>query len=472
MMNRDWIADLRTLLGAAHVFTDDEALQQHSYDQWPVATKWRQQGKQPCRPAVVVRAPTVDAICQLLRWANQQGIPVTPWGAGSAVTGAPLPLHGGISLDLTALNQVVALDPLNLTVTVQAGKLGHELEQELNAHGYTLNHSPQSLNRSTVGGWVATRATGQFSSRWGGIEDLVVALTIVLPTGALVQTKVAPRAAIGPELRHLFIGAEGTLGVVTAVTLKIFPLAPYQRLEALVFPDVASGLTAMRQIMQADLRPFLVRFYDEDEAAHAMQEPTFSRCVLFLGFAGIEAVAQAEYAASLAFCRAAGGEPLGPAPVTAWLARRFDFSSVERVLARPGGVAETIEVAHFWSGILDTYRALKTALAPLATHVWGHFSHVYPQGASLYMILIGEVADAAAAEARLHEIWEVSMRTALQQGAVISHHHGVGLARLPYLSADLGTTAPLLAQVKAALDPSNIMNPGKLGFAPLQQAGR
>ena len=468
-MTTEWIADLRLLLGAAHVFTNDEELHNHSYDWWPVAAKWRQQGKQPCRPDAVVRPATVDAISRLLTWASQQGVPVTPWGAGSAVTGAPLPLHGGISLDMRALNQVLALDELNLLVTVQAGKMGHELEQELNSHGYTLNHSPQSLNRSTVGGWIATRATGQFSSRWGGIEELAVALTVVLPTGEIVQTKLAPRAAIGPEVRQLFIGAEGTMGVVTAVTLKIFPLAAYQRLEAVVFPDIESGLTAMRRVMQADLRPFLVRFYDEDEASHAMQEPTFARCVLFLGFTGIEAVAQAEYATSMTFCQEAGGEPLGAAPVAAWLARRFDFSAIERVLAQPGGVAETIEVAHFWGSIFTTYRSLKTALAPLASHVWGHFSHAYPQGTSLYMILIGEAEDATAAEARLRQIWEVSMRTALQQGAVISHHHGVGLARLPYLREELGTAAPLLARVKAALDPNNIMNPGKLGFDSFQQ---
>ncbi len=472
MTTGDWIADLRVLLEPACVFTDDAALYNHSFDWWPVAAKWRQQDKQPYRPDAVVRPTTLDAISRLLVWANQRGVPVTPWGAGSAVTGAPLPLSGGISLDMRALDQVLALDELNLLVTVQAGKMGHELEQELNSHGYTLNHSPQSLNRSTVGGWVATRATGQFSSRWGGIEDLVVALTVVLPTGEIVQTKLTPRAAIGPEVRHLFIGAEGTLGVVTAVTLKIFPLASYQRLEAVVFPDIESGLTAMRRIMQADLRPFLVRFYDEDEASHAMQEPTFARCVLFLGFTGIQAVAQAEYATSITFCQEAGGESLGAAPVAAWMARRFDFSAIERVLAQPGGVAETIEVAHFWGSIFATYRSLKTALAPLATHVWGHFSHAYPQGTSLYMILIGEAEDAAAAEARLHQIWEVAMHTALQEGAVISHHHGVGLARLPYLREDLGTAALPLARVKAALDPNNIMNPGKLGFDPFQPPGR
>lgn len=463
---------MRALLGPACVSTNDIELLDHSYDWWPVAAKWRQQGKQPCRPDAVVRPTSVDEISRLLAWANQHRVPVTPWGAGSSVTGAPLPLSGGISLDTRALNKILAVDELNLLVTVQAGKMGDELEKELNDRGYTLNHSPQSLDRSTVGGWIATRATGQFSSRWGGVEDLALALTVALPTGEIVKTKLAPRAAIGPELRHLFMGAEGTFGVVTDVTLRVFPLATFRRLETVVFPGIESGLTAMRRIMQAELRPFLVRFYDEDEASHAMKDPTFSRCVLFLGFAGIETVAMAEYTAGMAICTEAGGKPLGTAPVTAWMARRFDFSAIERVLEKPGGVAETIEVAHFWDGIFDTYRSLKTALAPLATNVWGHFSHVYPQGTSLYMILTGEVKDAAAAEARLHEIWEVAMRAALKQGAVISHHHGIGMARLPYLREDLGAVAQVLSRVKQALDPNNIMNPGKLGFDQFQKPRR
>lgn len=464
MTKTEWVVDLQTMLGTACVLTNEGEISSHSYDWWPVAAKWRQQGKEPYRPDVVVRPTSVEAISRLLAWANQKGVPITPWGAGSSVTGAPLAMSGGISLDMRGLNEVTAVDELNLTVTVQAGKMGHELEQELNSRGYTLNHSPQSLNRSTVGGWVATRATGQFSSRWGGIEDLVVALTVLLPSGECVQTRLTPRAAIGPEVRHLFIGAEGTLGVVTSVTLKIFPLPQVRRLEAVAFSSLEAGITAMRQVMQADLRPYLVRYYDEDEASHAMQDPQFAECVLFLGFAGIEKVVEAEYEASMAFCTAAGGRLLGSAAVDAWMLRRFDFSAIERVLAKPGGVAETIEVAHFWDGIHSTYDALKKALAPLATHVWGHFSHAYPQGTSLYMILIGEAEDAAAAEARLGEIWEVSMKIALQEGAAISHHHGIGLARLPYIVADLGSTAPLLARLKESIDPNNIMNPGKLGF--------
>jgi alkyldihydroxyacetonephosphate synthase len=458
------VNELQELLGPAAVSATIEDLALHSFDAWPVATKWRQQGKQPFRPAVVVRPTTVDQVVRLMAWASLRGVPVTPWGLGSAVTGAPLPLRGGIALDMAALSRVLLLDDTNLIVRVQAGKLGLELELELQDRGLTLGHSPQSLDRSSVGGWVATRAAGQFSSRYGNIEDLIVALTVVLPTGELIETPLVPRASMGPDLRHLFVGAEGTTGVVVDVTLKVFPLPEHRRLEALRFETVEAGVGAMRRIMRAGLRPCLVGFYDRDEAPQALQQPAFDGCAMFLGVEGVRAVAEAEFAAALDICHEHGGRSLGPAAAEAWMDRRFDFSAVENLLATAGGLAETIEVAHFWDQILETYLALKGALTPYADEVLGHFSHVYPQGTSLYLILLGRAEDDAAAEARLRTIWEVAMKVALERGAAISHHHGIGLARLPYIEEALGTGMLALRRVKAALDPEDVMNPGKLGL--------
>ena len=163
------------------------------------------------------------------------------------------------------------------------------------------------------------------------------------------------------------------------------------------------------------------------------------------------------------------GTRLGPEIAQGWMERRFDFSAVENRLARSDGLAETIEVADFWDGIGATYAVLKANLAPLADEVLGHFSHLYPQGISLYMILLGEAADPAAAEERLRQIWEVAMRTSLEAGAVISHHQGIGLARGPYLREELDTSWLLLERLKLALDPQGILNPGKLGFGPKER---
>jgi alkyldihydroxyacetonephosphate synthase len=346
--------------------------------------------------------------------------------------------------------------------------MGHHLEAELNARGYTLNHSPQSLDRSTVGGWIATRACGQFSSHWGGIEDLALALTVALADGKVVNTLLAPRAAMGPEIRNLFIGSEGTLGVVLDVTLKIYPMPEARLLETISFPSVESGLRAMRRLMQSGLRPFLIRFYDAEESLFVARwsgvMPPPGAHVFILGCEGLADMAGAEYGASLKILRSEGGQVLGPEIAWGWMDHRFDFSGVENRLAQPGGVAETIEIACLWDRILETYLALKSSLSPFAEHVLGHFSHAYPQGVSLYMILLGEAADAKAAELRLREIWEVAMRISIEHGATISHHHGIGLARQAYLRQELGSGFDILEKVKHSLDPNGILNPGKLGF--------
>ncbi len=466
-MPASWIVRLKQDFSTTHILDSDEELLTYSYDWWPVAAKWRQQGKSPYRPEVVFRPTSTEEVSRLLRWASQHRIAVTPWGAGSGVTGAALPLQGGITLDMGTMQRILALDENNLLVKVQAGIRGHILEQVLNKRGYTLNHSPQSLERSTVGGWVATRATGHFSSRWGGIEHLIAALTVVLPGGEVVTTASVPRAASGPDLSQMFIGSEGVLGIVTDVTLRIFPLPEHRIYETLVFPTVESGLNAMRRIMQAGLRPFLVRFYDTDEAFYLMGQTQAPGNMMLLGCEGIRAVAKAEQDACLAICREEQSKAIGPQIALNWMERRFDFSLIEGLINQPGGVAETIEIAHFWSDIYSTYTALKSALRPLANKVLGHFSHVYPQGTSLYLIMVGEVADAAQAEERLLEIWKVAMMVCLEHGAVLSHHHGVGLARLPYLKEGLGSGFRALQLVKQAFDPAGILNPGKLGLGEL-----
>lgn len=249
-----------------------------------------------------------------------------------------------------------------------------------------------------------------------------------------------------------------------SATLKIFPVAPHRILEAFHLPDVGSGLAAMREQMASGLRPFLVRFYDVDEARHVLSDDTVNHPVLFLGCEGIEAVAAAEHDAARGMVLARGGSSMGSDPVEAWMGRRYDFSTIESILATEGGYAETIEVAHTWSEVEGLHAALRAALEPLVDQVWGHFSHVYTQGSSLYLILSGHVGTDADAEAVLHRVWETAMEVCLQHGAELSHHHGGGLARSPYARASLAGAHTVLQRLKHALDPAGILNPGKLGL--------
>ena len=466
-MKPDLSAELIALFGEEIVLLDQESIQAHSVDWWPIAIKEKQQGRLPWKPDVVVRPNEIEQVGQVLSWANRHKVAVTPWGLGSGVTGAALAVHGGISLDLSALNRLISLDEESLIVRVQAGMNGLELERALNLRGYTLNHSPQSLDRSSVGGWVATKAIGQFSTRWGGIEDLVLGVKVALPSGELVETPLGPRAATGPNLVQLFIGSEGTLGVIVEIVLRIFPIADYRCYEAAIFPDVSTGLRAMRQTLRHGLRPFLLRFYDVDETRRLMKDPEYMHCLMLLGFEGLENVARAEYSSTIEICRLEGGQPIGQGPVLDWMERRFDFTTVENYQNQSGGYAETIEVADFWGGILETYQSLKIGLRPFSEAVLGHFSHSYTQGTSLYLILLGRAINDSAAQAQLSSIWEAAMRICLERGAVISHHHGIGLARGVYLQQALGSSGFLLEKIKRALDPHAIMNPGKLNVSSI-----
>lgn len=458
------ITDLKSILPESQVLSDRETLQASSHDTWPLSTKLRRLGCHDYQADVVVKVTDEKQIQQVLALAKANDTPVTPRALASSVTGQPLPTRGGIVLDVTGMTQHREINITNLTVEVSAGYNGGQLEDELQQMGWTLGHSPQSLYHSTVGGWLSTLATGQFSSYYGGIEELVTAYTVILATGEKLRLKASPRAAMGPDLRQLFIGAEGTLGIVTSVQLKIFPLPQTRLYDSLELPSIDAGLEIMREQAMAGLRPFLLRLYDTNEARHAMQNPLQDKPVMFLGTQGVDAVAHAEMDAFMAIVHRHGGKSIGSEGVLKWMERRFDFSTVEKLLDSHGGFAETIEIAHTWDGISGLYHALHEMLTPLADEVLSHFSHVYPQGTSMYMILLGRESSDREAVEKLRTIWRETMRVCLEHHAELSHHHGGGLVRSPYARESLGSAHLLLRRVKQALDPNGTLNPGKLGL--------
>lgn len=469
----DVVAGLRELLGPDRVADDPTSLAARSLDTWPLLLVRRAIGEEPPPPRCVVRPRNAGEVAAALAFLTARGVPVVPYAGGSGVQGGAAPGPAAAVLDVGALDAITALDEANLTVTAGAGVPLAALEAWLAARGYTTGHYPQSIDLALVGGLVATRSSGQFSTRYGSIEAMVAGLEAVLPDGTVVRVTSQPRRAVGPDLRQLWIGSEGALGVITEVTLAIVPLPPERWLGAYAAGSMRAGLDAVRAVMREGWRPAVVRLHDPAEAERAHRGSVAAgEAILLLLSEGPVGAARAEGAGADAILRAAGLRPLGPEPVERWLETRNDISAYEAYIRR-GVILDTIEVAAPWTAIADVYERVLARLAdevPEMVHATGHSSHSYPQGTNLYFVLGAQPRRDPDDVARVYEaIWSRVMETTLALGGTISHHHGIGRHRARWVPRDLGTSYELLRRVKAALDPSGLMNPGSL--LPAETAG-
>jgi alkyldihydroxyacetonephosphate synthase len=365
------------------------------------------------------------------------------------------------------MDEIRDFDEDSRLVRAECGVLGPELQNALAEWGYVFGHQPQSIDISTVGGWVSTRASGQLSTYYGSIEDLVAGLEVVLPDGTVARSRTAPRSSTGPDLPTLLMGAEGTLGIVTEATLRIDPL-PDARLDVcLRFEHMSEGVAASRKIVQRGLRPTLMRLYDKDDAtlflrSHPDEEPGH---ILLLSFEGHAAEHRAEEAVALS--RGARGNDM---LVEHWWRHRNDaVGEYVKLMAGEGalgerGVVDTVEVSGTWSVLRDLYHSMRKALMDEADFVGCHLSHHYVDGACLYFTVASATSEDDAAVERLDAWWEAAMTSCLAAGGSISHHHGIGRRKAKWLHDELDGWWQVLASVKKALDPNGIMNPGVLGL--------
>jgi alkyldihydroxyacetonephosphate synthase len=431
----------------------------HGRDWWPLSIPGVALGHVPHWPGVVVFPVSTAQVSQVLSIASRHATPVTVQGGRSGVLGGAVAADGAIALDLTRLNQVLHLDEISGTVSVEAGVFGPELETYANERGWTVGHFPQSFNLATVGGWLACRGAGQYSNRYGKIEDIVRGLTVVLASGDVIELGGhGPRQAVGPDLMQLFVGSEGTLGVITRATLVLHRTANFERKTTFGFKTFEEGLEACRRILQRDARPAVLRLYDDIESQRVFGE---SLNVLVVLDEGDRALVEASMGIVEHECAAA--IPLPEGHVDTWLEHRNDVSALAP-LWEHGIVVDTIEVAGDWA-ILATLRARVSealrALEPTLV-VSVHQSHAYRDGACLYFSFAGRPDGDTTAYYRL--AWDVATRAALASGATLSHHHGVGHNRARFVKEALGSAYPLLASLKDLLDPTFMMNPGVLGI--------
>lgn len=464
-LSQTHLATLRRMLGdegrVSTLLADRVA---YAHDASPVALRRAAAGELPHMPAAVVWPASAREIAALLRWAQQAAVPVTPFGSGSGIVGGALGQPRGITLDLTRLDRLVAIDDISLLARVQPGINGQRLEDLLNRQGFTLGHFPQSLRASTLGGWIAHRAAGVASTRYGKIEDLVEALEVVLPTGEIVRTRAVPRSATGPDLDQLFIGAEGAFGIVTEATLAIRPRPAVRQWQAYSVDSFPLAVDAIRRVIQQDLRPAIVRLFDAEEAVPYVGHADPGAVLLLWGCEGSADLVAYELRHIRATCAPVAQRDLGHGPGEQWWRHRFSTSGLLHTIQSPHGIADALEISATWRqlpAIYDRMRAEMLEAAGPGGRVFGHVSHVYPSGGNLYMIFHAHAAGDAAIPALYDRILGAAFTACLAEGGSLSHHHGVGATKARWLQDEHGAAGlALLHRLQRALDPAGIMNPG------------
>jgi len=448
-------------------------------------------------------------------------------------------VHGGITIDTKRMQALRWVHGDELICDVEAGLSGERFERELARRGYTFGHFPSSIYCSTVGGWCATRAAGQLSTKYGKVEDRVAGLTVVTGRGDIVETDGPNRALRGPNWTQLLLGSEGTLGVITSARLRVAPAPQLRVFRGFEVDDIATGAQAIRRVLQRGLKPAVVRLYDEldtlmnslgssdketgesrgerapvppvetgalpawpgpapahddtfverlvnlakgkhlrRDAMHAalgrsqlvnklvgtVAEKIARRgCRLVIGLEGARIRTEVEAALTFAELEAAGCRDKGEDPGWAWLAHRYAVSYRMSPMFRDGAFVDTMEVAASWERLMDLYHSVRAAIGRHAI-VMAHFSHAYPDGCSIYFTFAGTAPDAAAAERVYDAIWRDGLEATTRVGATISHHHGVGLLKAPYMAGEHREAMAIFEAAKAAFDPDGVMNPGKMGL--------
>ena len=480
------------------VSDDDESRAEAGRDWWPLAIGWAARGQVPARPALVARPADTAQVSAVLAACNDAGVPVTPSAGRSGVCGSAVPLYGGVVLDLCDLAGIGNVDTTSLVADLRAGTFGPDVEAGLrDDHDVTLGHWPQSIDLSTVGGWLACRGAGQYSNRYGKIEDMVIGLEVVLANGTVVRTGGrGPRSATGPDLNQLFVGSEGTLGVITEGRFRVHPLPTYSGQRAFGFRSFADGLDACRRILRRGATPAVLRLYDETESARSFDHGSTN--VLIVLDEGDPGLIDATLAA--VDHESAAADRLDEGLVNRWMEQRNDVSALAP-LWRHGIVVDTVEVSARWSVLPGLYRSVLDALHGVEGTIAAssHQSHAYTDGACLYFTFAGRPPDGvggapgavraavstgdgtsvpdldgdapalddeqqAWAEQYYTRAWDEVTAATRDAGGSISHHHGIGINRARFLPDALGPAFGVLTAVKQALDPKGILNPGKLGL--------
>ncbi len=467
------VNEFRDALGSENVSVRPVDLYAYSMDYYLAPQIWADRGLKPCQPDIVVHPGSTEEVARVVKIAARHRLPVIPYGGGSGSQGGVTPLYGGVVVDVKRMDRILQIDDRSLTVTAQPGINGQRLEWALNRRGFTLAHYPASVYGATLGGYIAARGSGTLSTKYGKAEDMVLSLEVVLPNGDVIRTLPVPNHACGPGLLQLFVGSEGTLGVITEITIRIEPMPEVRRFNAYLFEDIRAGLEAGRRIMTRRLQPCTLRLYDDNSSERIVKRVLgldVRGCYMVVGADGESSSVDRTMDAMAAICTEQGGRELGPELGEHWWRHRYDFYFPPHNLMLPE-MTGTVETTTTYDKIYGIYRAKKEAIEEgfkeFGARYIAHFSHWFPWGVMIYDRFIIPKPPPDPREAlELHTmIWAKAARTSLAHGGVLNDHHGIGFKLGWLMPEQYGPAFAVLQAIKDALDPQGIMNPGKFGFA-------
>jgi alkyldihydroxyacetonephosphate synthase len=453
------------ILGEANFSDNSIDLLAYTKDASLIGHNWTLQGKIAGLADFITWPESKEQICQILKLANKEKIPVVPYGEGSGVVGGAIPIKGGIIIDMKKFHNIIELNDKDLTITVETGINGMNLERYLNGKGYTSGHIPQSLYTSSVGGWIAHKAAGQFSTKYGKIEDIILGMEIILPQGDIINFKPIVRNATGPQLNKLFIGNEGTIGIVTKATLKIWPYPKQRILISYAFSTFEDSLEAVRLILREQVNPAVIRIYDKDETKRHFPhiEKAFGKVMVVFICEGNEDLVKVEEKITRQKCEKVSGIDCGKEPVEHWLETRFRVTETSSS-PQYNLTIDTIEVAVSWDNAAQLYHHVLNKVKEVKGIVLftAHVSHFYPNGVGIYFSFGGVEMEENSDFEFYQKIWNITIKASLESGGSIAHHHGIGIIRANWMEDEWGESFKIMKKVKSLLDPNNILNPGKV----------
>lgn len=502
-----FIKKIETILGAKNYSIQNTDRLSYARDANPKSALRFHFGQIEKLPDIVVWPSSDEQIQKLVKLAATFKVPIIPYGGGSGVCGGTLPVFGGMVIDMKKMRHVLDIDTTHLKVRVQTGIMGQHLEDALNQKGFTLGHFPSSIKCATLGGYLASRSAGQQSSRYGKIEDMVLSLKVITGAAEILETRSTAQSG-EEDLANVFLGSEGTLGLITEASLRIYPLPPKKLYCSYLFGDMKTAMEATRRIMQSGIRPSIVRVYDELDSLlffggfpqsqnlakkiisyvpswlksssvklsleglkkvllvprgiQGITKVLSQGCLVVVILEGHEKIINEEKKTLHEISSLLEARDLGSEPALYWMEHRYGVAFKASPLFNAGFLCDTVEIAFPWEKAQALYTQILKAISPYAM-VMGHLSHAYQDGGSLYFTFITPLKGEKRSHKIYELIWQKAMQACQKEGGVISHHHGIGRIRAKFMVEEWGELGiAFYKRLKKKFDPDGILNPGKL----------